>query len=342
MPLGWIYGKIADIRNAKFDRGKLPTRELGVRTISIGNITAGGTGNTPLVILTCQLLAARGKRVCVLTRGYGRKDVKTRVVVSNGKKLLSDTLNAGDEPVEIAKRLLGKAVVVADADRVAAAEWARGEYGVTSFVLDDGFQHRYAKRDVDIVCIDALDPFGRGKMLPFGRLREPLHNLKRADAIVITRSDLGGDIAVIKAKIREHNPDCPIFTARTKAADLQLIDRFLVDGAQGTAATDIDFRSLAHAKAFAFCGIGKPAAFFEQLRHDNYQMAGTYSFADHYVYSQDDANAIEAKALAAGAGFLLTTPKDGVKLAALKFSIPCFVVISELVLEDRDSFAALL
>lgn len=103
-----------------------------------------------------------------------------------------------------------------------------------------------------------------------------------------------------------------------------------MDGAQGTAATDIDFRSLAHAKAFAFCGIGKPAAFFEQLRHDNYQMAGTYSFADHYVYSQDDANAIDAKALAAGAGFLLTTPKDGVKLAALKFSIPCFVVISEL------------
>ena len=216
MPLGWIYGKIADVRNARFDSGKLASRDLGARTISIGNITTGGTGKTPLVILTCQMLAARGKRVCVLTRGYGRKDAGTRVVVSNGKRLMADPIAAGDEPVEIATRLLGKAVVVADADRVAAAEWAKGEFGVTTFVLDDGFQHRHAKRDVDIVCIDALEPFGRGKMLPFGRLREPLPNLKRADAVVITRANLVNDVEAIKAEIRKYNSDCRIFTAGTR------------------------------------------------------------------------------------------------------------------------------
>ena len=340
MPLGWIYGKIADVRNARFDSGKLASRDLGARTISIGNITTGGTGKTPLVILTCQMLAARGKRVCVLTRGYGRKDAGTRVVVSNGKRLLADPITAGDEPVEIATRLLGKAVVVADADRVAAAEWAKGEFGVTTFVLDDGFQHRHAKRDVDIVCIDALEPFGRGKMLPFGRLREPLPNLKRADAVVITRANLVNDVEAIKAEIRKYNSDCRIFTAGTRTADVRLLGKFI--DPDGSFDTDVDFRRLAHATAFAFCGIGNPNAFFEQLKKENYQLAGTHSLADHHSYDQNDADKINSLAQAAGSGFLLTTPKDAVKLAGLHFSMPCFVLISDVVLDDRESFAAML
>ncbi len=341
MPLGWIYGKIADARNANFDRDSSRALDLGARTVSIGNITTGGTGKTPLVILVCQILAARGKRVCVLTRGYGRKEPKSRVLVSDGKRVLSDAAHSGDEPIEIAKKLLGKALVVADADRVSAAEWARSEFGANAFVLDDGFQHRRAKRDLDIVCIDGTDPFSGGKMLPMGRLREPLHNLKRAGAIVITRADLTPNLAEVEVEIARYAPGVPLFTATMRMTDIALIERFNAD-AKGAADGDLNFRKLAHASAFAFCGLGNPEAFFGQLRRDNYTLAGTHAFGDHHVYSQKDVGMIDDEASSSGAGFLLTTPKDAVKLGGLKLELPCFVVNSEMILCDRERFAAML
>lgn len=341
MPLGWIYGKIADARNAKFDRDSSHALDLGARTVSIGNITTGGTGKTPLVILVCQILAARGKRVCVLTRGYGRTEPKSRVLVSDGKKILSDAAHSGDEPIEIAKKLLGKALVVADADRVSAAKWAKSEFGANAFVLDDGFQHRRAKRDLDIVCIDGTNPFGGGKMLPMGRLREPLHNLKRAGAIVITRADLTPNLSDVKAEIARHAPDVPLFTAAMRMSELELIERFNAGGGASTAC-ELNFRKLAHASAFAFCGLGNPEAFFGQLRRDNYTLSGARSFGDHHIYSQKDIALIDDEALSSGAGFLLTTPKDAVKLGGLKLELPCFVVNSEMILNDRDRFAAMI
>ena len=200
-PLGWLYGRIADLRNALYDRGVLRSHPLAARTISIGNITTGGTGKTPLVAHVAEILAERGEKVCILTRGYGRENPKDRVLVSDGVNVLADAKQGGDEPVELARKLLGKAVVVADADRVSAAKWAKEKFGVTAFVLDDGFQHRRAERDVDIICIDATNPFGGGKMLPAGRLREPLHNLERADAVVITSADMVENISDLKSEI---------------------------------------------------------------------------------------------------------------------------------------------
>src|ERR1035437_5600743 len=194
-PLAWIYAQIANLRNWMCDRGLLRSFDLGARTISVGNITVGGTGKTPLVAYVAEILSDRGERVCVLTRGYGRRDPKQRVLVSDREQILANAIDAGDEPVELAQRLLGKAVVVADGDRVSAARWAKDKFGITAFVLDDGFQHRRAKRDVDIVCIDATNPFGGGKMLPVGRLREPIRNLRRADIVVVTRCNLVGEIS---------------------------------------------------------------------------------------------------------------------------------------------------
>lgn len=176
LPVGWLYGKIANIRNTLYDRGTFRSYDLGAKTISIGNITAGGTGKTPLVIHVSDILADAGEKVCILTRGYGRAS-SGRVLVSDGEQVLVDARTGGDEPVEIARRLIGKAIVVSDADRISAATWAKEEFGITAFVLDDGFQHRHAKRDLDIVCIDATNPFGNGRILPAGRLREPLENL---------------------------------------------------------------------------------------------------------------------------------------------------------------------
>src|SRR5436190_22356360 len=210
----FIYGKIVGLRNYLYDRGNLDTFDLGARTISIGNITAGGTGKTPLVAYVASLLASRGETVCVLTRGYGRKDPKKRVLVCDLEQVLADPFTAGDEPYELAQKLVGKAIVIADADRVAAAEWAKRRFGVTVFVLDDGFQHRRAKRDLDIVCIDATDPFGVGAVLPAGRLREPITGLERAGAVVITRSDLVNDISNLRSEILNLvGPGCAVFAA---------------------------------------------------------------------------------------------------------------------------------
>src|SRR6188474_3451059 len=152
--LGRIYAKIADLRNKLYDTGVFESAHLRAHTVSIGNITTGGTGKTPLVAYVAEVLARRGEKVCILTRGYGRANPGERVLVSDGQEILADPINAGDEPYELAQRLRGKALIIADADRRSAAEWAIRKFNVTAFVLDDGFQHRKVKRDVDIVCID--------------------------------------------------------------------------------------------------------------------------------------------------------------------------------------------
>ena len=327
--LSSIYGKAMDVRNSLYDKGVFGTHDLGARVISIGNITTGGTGKTPLVAYVAEKLADRGETVCILTRGYGRKDSKKRVLVSDGSTILSDPANSGDEPFELAQKLLGKAIVIADSDRGAAAEWAKRKFGVTAFVLDDGFQHRRAKRDVDIVCIDATNPGGNtqagslrsGRMLPAGRLREPLHNLKRADVVIITRSDLVEDISTLRSEISDLNSEATIFTAKNRI---------------------VNSSELLAKSGFAFCGLGNPENFFKQLRQEGIKVAGTKTFPDHYRYTQKDIDPIESEAMACGAEILVTTAKDAVKLSNLKFEIPCFVAEIKVQIDDPSAFAAVL
>ncbi|MEZ5423128.1 MAG: tetraacyldisaccharide 4'-kinase [Pyrinomonadaceae bacterium] len=325
-----IYGRFIERRNRHFDDGTTPIIPLPARTISIGNLTTGGTGKTPLVIKCAEILAGRGKRVCILTRGYGRNS-KGRVLVSNGREVLADASTAGDEPVEMAKRLLKKAVVVADADRVAAAKWAKDEFGVSVFLLDDAFQHRQAARDVNILCIDATDPFGGGKLLPAGRLREPVAAIPRADAVVITRAN-SGDLNSIKAEIAKVAPSVPIFEARTKIIGLREIENA---GVSGTS-------TIAHKKGFAFCGIGNAENFFQQLQRENYELAGEMRFRDHHKYTAADIKKLEASAKKAGASYFLTTAKDAVKLGGLPFTKPVFVVDITFAIDREAEFAALL
>ena len=325
--LAYIYGKVADLRNHLYDRGVFESRHLGARTISIGNITTGGTGKTPLVAYVAYILAARDEKICILTRGYGRANPKQRVLVSDGENILANVSEAGDEPFELAQKLIGKAIVIADADRVAAAEWAKRKFGVTAFVLDDGFQHRKANRDLDIVCIDAGAPFGGGKMLPAGRLREPVENLKRADVVIITRAHLSDEINNLKFEISNLAPNKPIFEAENR---ISKITELLGDG-------EFNKKTL----IFAFCGIGNPENFFELLRQENLNNAGRRSFADHHFYTQIDIAAIEREAAEAGAEVLLTTAKDAVKLSNLKFEMPIYVVEIAMIIDDADAFAAM-
>ena len=336
----YVYLKFVNARNRRFDDGRSAAHELGGRTVSIGNITTGGTGKTPLVIKTAELLAGRGKRVCVLTRGYGRRNAKSRVLVSDGRSILADAATAGDEPLEMAMRLTGKAIVISDPNRVDAAKWATETYGANAFVLDDAFQHRHAKRDVDIACIDALNPFGGGRLLPAGRLREPLENLRRATAIVVTRANLVETqiVSDIKFQIAAAAPGVPVYTATTKMKALTELSSFI----GGDKAAPTDYSSIANRKAFAFCGLGNPRAFFEQLRRDNFELSGEATFADHYCYSKKDVAKLEKMAAQSGGSFLLTTAKDAVRLAGLNVEMPCFVVEVAVTLNDENAFAAMI
>lgn len=327
-----IYGKIAETRNRLYDKGVLDTFDLGGPTYSIGNLTTGGTGKTPLVAYVADVLAARGERVCILTRGYGRKDPKKRVLVSDGEQILADTDTAGDEPIELAIKLGGKAIIIADADRVSAAEWARRRFGVTAFVLDDGFQHRRAIRDLDIVCVDATNPFGGGKMLPAGRLREPLSGLARADIVVITRADLVAQTRSLRDEIEGLAPDAEIFESSNSITGYAPVNAGVPRPPE-----PLDVRHV-----FAFCGIGNPENFFLHLRNHHMNLAGTKIFADHYRYTQADVAAIEAAARSAHADLLLTTAKDGVKLSKMEFTLPCLVVATDIGLDGPERFAALL
>ncbi|HQZ95456.1 MAG TPA: tetraacyldisaccharide 4'-kinase [Pyrinomonadaceae bacterium] len=328
--IGHIYGRVADLRNRLYDRGILESFDLGARTISIGNITTGGTGKTPLVAYVANLLADGGEKVCILTRGYGRKDPSKRVLVSDGNEILATPEESGDEPFELAKKLPGKAIIIADADRVAAAEWAIRKFGVTTFVLDDGFQHRRAKRDVDIVCIDATEPFGRRQMLPAGRLREPIENLRRSDVVVISRADLAS-IDNLRFEIADLNPDIPIFTTMNRISRVLSL-RSDLDGS-----VDVESR-----RALAFCGLGNPENFYALLRRDGFAVTETRSFRDHHIYSQADVKVLEGLAKDCRAEIFLTTAKDAVKLSAVEFELPCYVVEIDIEINDPAAFAQIL
>lgn len=335
--LGYLYGAIANARNRLYRKGVFKSFSLGVPTISIGNITAGGTGKTPMVAFVAQTLAGKGETVCILTRGYKRRNSHQRVLVSDGEKILTGVEEAGDEPFELAQKLLGKAIVVADKNRVEAGNWAREKFGVTAFVLDDAFQHLRARRDLDIVCIDATNPFGNRKVLPDGTLREPLQNLSRANAIVITRANLAGNLETLKSEISTFNKTSPIFVSNNKISGFIQLNEFH-SNKQPTANNEQRTRP----KALAFCALGNPNSFFAQLKQESFNIAATEIFPDHHFYSQKDIEKLEKRAKKEHAEILLTTAKDGVKLKNLKFGYPCYIAENTLIFEDKPAFLQLI
>jgi len=343
-----LYGAITKARNSLYETGVFKSFSLGVPTVSVGNITVGGTGKTPLVAFVAEILAANGEKVAVLSRGYGRENSKRRVLVSDGEKILAETKTAGDEPFELAQKLLGKAIVIADASRVSAGNWAREKFGITAFVLDDAFQHLRVRRDINIVTIDATNPFGNEKLLPSGILRETLENLKRADAVIITRANLVKDVSNLKSRIKEFNSVCLIFVTENKISSLVDLKNFHVK-AQGKAnhelrITNYDKKPITNHQLlianryFAFCALGNPNNFFEQLRKENFNLVLTEKFPDHHFYTQKDIAKLEIKARKVNAEILLTTAKDAVKLKNLRFDLPCFVVESEMVFDSENNF----
>jgi len=331
-PIGKIYGRVMDVRNRLYDRGTLRSYNLGARTISVGNLTTGGTGKTPLVALIAKMLTEEGETVCILTRGYGRENPKSRVLVSDGERVLVDAATGGDEPVELAIKLEGKVIIVADADRVAAAKWALEKFPITVFILDDGFQHRRARRDLDIVCIDATNPCGNGRILPAGTLRESFKSLNRADAIVITRSDLVESTTDLQSRLRKRNYVAPISLAATELQGTAPLEEFH----SGTTKVQADTAS-----AFVFTAIGNSENFIQTLVRCGADIRGQLTFRDHHRFTQQDIFEIERKAIESSGEVLVTTAKDAVKLRGYNFKLPCYVALTETVIDEIDAFKKL-
>ncbi|MDQ3490179.1 MAG: tetraacyldisaccharide 4'-kinase, partial [Acidobacteriota bacterium] len=218
--------------------------------------------------------------------------------------------------------------------RISAAKWALEKFGVTVFVLDDGFQHRKVRRDLDIVCIDATNPFGNGKMLPAGILREPINGFRRADAVVITRAHLIPNVEEIVGQIRSCNEECRIFLSENLVSNVRTLEEF-------HAQTQRTQNKTIKEKGLAFCALGNPSNFFDQLRQNNFKLVQTKTFSDHHFYSQEDVSILEKIANESGAEVFLTTAKDAVKLKDLKFEIPCLVVEIEVKIDDEKGFRAL-
>lgn len=335
-PFSLLYKTIVKTRRALYEKGFFNSTDLGVKTISIGNITVGGTGKTPLVAFISESLAKQGEKVCILTRGYGRDNPKERVLVSDGENILADARDSGDEPFELANNLLGKAVIVADAKRAEAGKWAKEKFGITTFILDDGFQHLKVKRNLDVVLLDATNPFGNGKLLPAGILRESLESLVKADAFVITRANLVENVEDLKEKLRKVNPDCPVFVSKNEFINLIKINHFLQEN-KSTQKSKIQ-----NLKSVAFCALGNPDNFYKQLRLEKFNLISEKSFPDHHIYTRKDIKLLEQQAVETGAEVLLTTAKDAVKLTHLKFNLPCLVMENGLTFDDESAFLDLI
>ncbi|MDT7541977.1 MAG: tetraacyldisaccharide 4-kinase [Acidobacteriota bacterium] len=344
-PLGAAYGAIVRARLALYRRGHLRVMRVGGPVLSVGNLTAGGTGKTPLVEWLAREIAKReGLRVCILTRGYGRADVRRRVVVSDGARVLADAREAGDEPLLLAERLLAEGVaVVCDADRAAAARFALAELHSEVFILDDGFQHLRVERDLNIVALDATDPWGGGRLLPAGLLREPIRELSRADCVIVTRAELSKDLEGLCADASRLSGGRPVFTARTRMIGARLLARaeqsegVITESGQMLTETKetLPLAQLPRAVA-AFCGVGNPRAFFLNLKGEGFELKRARSFADHRRYTRQDVMEIEVGARSVGAQALLTTAKDAVKLRALRFALPCYAVEIELRIDEEE------
>jgi tetraacyldisaccharide 4'-kinase len=296
-PLSLLYSLGALARTWCYAGGIFRTRELPGAVIAVGNLTVGGTGKTPMVLAIAERLAREGKRVAILTRGYrGTAEAETSGIPQS------------DEVALLRERLGGTVQLGVGADRYKNG-MILARHGIDSFVLDDGFQHLKLWRDADIVLVDAKDPFGGGLVLPAGRLREPFSGLRRADLVVITRSD-GAPLPALEAVLRRHTGS-PIFYAITRLENVLRVPRLDV------ALPEQDWRK---ARFLAFCGIGNPPAFFDNLRHWGFQAVQERGFADHHTYNPRDAVELEQAAASCGADALLCTEKDVWNLRNVQFT----------------------
>ncbi len=302
-----LYGLIIRSRLWCYRKGWLTTTRLPCRVVSVGNLTVGGTGKTPIVILLAEWLLAKGKRVAILSRGYKRTSQASRLLVSDGSRILVGPLEAGDEPFLLAQRC-PQAIVAVGADRVALGQWVLEQHPVDCIVLDDGFQHRSLHRDADLVLLDATDAAGLDALLPAGRLREPLTELCRANAVMITRADSPQDVDAIHSRLRA------ISCLSEEAVEVV----FRPESVAGVASDERQpIEWCRRKKAWLVSGIGNSRSFRRSAESMGVEILGETAFEDHHGYHHGDIEKIRANLQATGSEIVLTTEKDRGKLFPL-------------------------
>jgi tetraacyldisaccharide 4'-kinase len=345
--LSWVFGVLVRLRLWLYRQRLFRDTPLGCKVVVVGNLTVGGTGKTPIVMKMARVLAQRGRKVAILSRGYkGASDSMPKrfwrwltqgsrpdpLVVSDGKQVLAGPDEAGDEPYMLAANLAEAGVVViVDRDRVEGGRFALRRFGVDTILLDDGLQYLPLRGQINLLLVDSHDPFGNGAMLPRGILREPVANLDRASYIFITKSS-GPPAPELVARIRRHNQRAEIIACAHSAKEV-------VDLESGAA---MPLSSLQGRRVAAFSGIATPERFEETLRGQGAVIVANRRFLDHHAFNDEDLDEVLDRALRAQAEMIVTTEKDAVRLQG-RFRPPVPLVFIRLEVEiigDAEGFNA--
>ncbi len=330
LPFAAGYRAGLKLRQIAFRYGLFRTRRLNRPVVSVGNLTVGGTGKTPLVMFIAERLLDRGWTPSILTRGY-RRTVGGMVTIAPQTNRRANPREAGDEAALLAAAL-PKVPIVVSGNRYRAGRMAEERYTVDVHLLDDGFQHWALERTVDIVTLDVTQDFSSGFLLPAGRYREPRSALRRADMVVLTRTELADGVAHKEIAVRL-NPRAEVFESTISL-------RGWINAQTGSPRAPGEMQGR---KALAFCGIGNPKAFFAGLRKWGVDVAAEAEFRDHYRYGLGDLHRLARRAHAAGAEMMLTTEKDLANFPPeWDLELPIIASVTRLELQNADEFDAAL
>jgi len=334
-----FYGAAQRLRATCYRHQVFPSRELPCKVISVGNITVGGTGKTPMTIYVAGEIKRAGFNVVIVSRGYKGGAEKHGGIVSDDRTIFMDAELAGDEPYMIACRLKGVPVVVGK-NRFAAGMLAISKFQPDVIVLDDAFQHLKLKRDIDLVLLDHARPFGNSHLLPRGVLREPVSSLTRSAACILTRCRVGADEALMSSvgRIQMLVPGIPVFTS-------SYVPYWYVVHRGGhksfEAAPDVfsanDCEQIKQRKVYCFSGIARNDDFRETVKDLGFKVTGFLEFSDHHPYTEKDLATILRCAENTGADRLITTEKDYARIA-LKAPLPIELIVVgvKVSFEDRE------
>jgi tetraacyldisaccharide 4'-kinase len=321
-----FYRLLIQLRHALYKTGVLKSYSVPCPVISVGNITMGGTGKTPMVIYLAQMFKEKGVKTTVLSRGYKGKSSEKVAVVSNGERILLNAQDAGDEPFLLSQALPGVPVIIGS-NRVLSGHYALEHFSPEILLLDDGFQHLKLKRGVDILLIDLHYGFGNGHLLPRGILREPLNHLNRVHLFLLTkRTDTHDDKALVE-KIKSYNSDAPIFSASYEIKCITTLQE----------EREIDHSTLKGKRVLALSGIANPNYFSYLLRHHGMCVSEERRMSDHYCYTPHDASTLSE--YLNRIDFIVTTAKDSVKMDKEVFKkLPILVLEIVLRIHDEEGF----
>lgn len=313
-----IYIVIVQFRLLLYRRGLLRAKTLEANVISIGNITLGGTGKTPVVACLAGYFKQKGRRVGVLSRGYKRTGRGLKIV-SDGHTIRLTWPEAGDEPSLLAHRLPGIPIIVGE-DRSLAGQYTIDTLNVDTLLLDDGFQHMKLRRDTDIVVIDATTPFGNGRIFPAGHLREPVRNLKRANLFWLTKVDQAKDLRALEERLQTIQSEANIVHSIFQPIGL----RCLQTGAE------VDVSILKGARTVLLCGIANPTSFEKTLSALETEIIEMFTFPDHHPFTASEMTKVQTVAAAQEAKLIVTTEKDGVRIPIeAEYVVPIYELIIE-------------